>query len=154
PHFSAVFEEKLFVDQPAVRDACHHLPVANDHAHVQIRLAAWGTQLHRFFDGLRMKVGCVPVPRVPQLRLPPCVVQLQQQIDLLDCCSAHRSSLEFTALGFFTAFFLDRHFAASVDRPPADIALATITAALAMHAGHIDAPHYASATGAAALLAC
>src|SRR5260370_3459365 len=40
PLFPVAFEEKLLVNQPAVHDARHHLPVTEHHAHVSVFLAA------------------------------------------------------------------------------------------------------------------
>src|SRR6516162_5683690 len=97
PHFPAVFEEQLFVDQSAVRDAGHHLPVADHHPHVGVLQSARGTQLHRFLHALWMEVRGVPVPSFSQLRFPPGVVQLQHQVDLFDRGTAHASSFGFTS---------------------------------------------------------
>src|SRR6267378_4323663 len=42
PLFPVAFEEEVFVDEPAVHDARHHLPIAEHHAHVRVFLAAGG----------------------------------------------------------------------------------------------------------------
>src|SRR5260370_33012426 len=67
PLFAVAFEEKLLVNQPAVHNARHHLPVTEHHAHVSVFLAAGRTHAHQVVRSFHVKVGREPVARFSQL---------------------------------------------------------------------------------------
>src|SRR6266436_1158099 len=92
PLFPVAFEEEVFVDEPAVHDARHHLPVSEHHAHVRVFLAARRTHAHQVVRSFHVEVGGEPIPRFAQSGLAPLLEQPQHQIDLLVRYFSHVSS--------------------------------------------------------------
>src|SRR6266700_1486860 len=121
PLFPVAFEEEVFVDQPAVYNARHHLPITKHHAYVRVFLAAGRTQARQVLCCFRVEVGREPIPRFSQLWLAPVLKQPQHQIHLLVRYFAHVSSFGF---GFWTDFFVPLFalsiFAMSAVNPPPD----------------------------------
>src|SRR5229473_2895219 len=147
PLFAVAFEEKLLVNQPAVHDARHHLPVTEHHAHVRVFLAAGRTHAHQVVRSFHVEVGAEPIPRFTQSGLAPLLEQPQHQIDLLIRYFSHVSSLGldcgfvFRGTSFMTAPFVslfERNlFTTSAVNPPVDITLPAISMALPIQNGHI-----------------
>src|SRR6266849_5012603 len=139
PLFAVAVEEKLLVNQPAVHDARHHLPVTEHHAHVRVFLAAGRTHAHQVVRSFHLKVGREPVARFSQLWFAPLLIQPQHQIHLLVRYFCHVSSFGFEfGTDFFATGFTPIFFTTTAANPPVDITPTIISAALAMHAGHIN----------------
>src|SRR6266478_7258627 len=145
PLFPVAFEEELLFDQPTVHDAGHHLPVTEHHAHVSIFLGARRTHAHQVVRRFHVEVGREPVARFSQLRFAPLLIQPQHQIHLLVRYFAHVSSFEF-GTDFFATGFTPIFFTTTAANPPVDITPTIISAALAMHAGHMNSYPLPAAT--------
>src|SRR5579859_124701 len=141
PLFATAFEEQVFVDQSAVHDARHHLPIPQHHPHVRVFLAPGRTQPHHVLRARHVKVRSEPVPRLAQFRLAPLLVQPQHQVHLLVCYFSHDSSFSFVLFGlsdkFFPPFGASSLLTTTAATPPVETAEAISIAVAAMHAGHI-----------------
>src|SRR5260370_6639643 len=139
PLFPVAFEKKLLLNQRAVHDARHHLPVTEHHAHVSIFLAAGRTHAHPVVRSFHLEAGREPVARFSQLWFAPLLIQPQHQIHLLVRYLAHVSSFGFDfGTDFFVPGFIPIFFTTTAANPPVDITPTIISAALAIHAGHIN----------------
>ena len=47
---ASILEEKILIDQPTIYDPCDHIPIAPDHSHIIIFVAARRSGFHHFFD--------------------------------------------------------------------------------------------------------
>src|SRR5579863_5668099 len=65
PDFAVALKKQFVVNQPAVHDARHHLPVADHHTNIGIFIATLRILLHRFFGRQRPKMLDEPRARLP-----------------------------------------------------------------------------------------
>src|SRR5580698_5298200 len=137
PLLARILKKQLFINQPAVRNARHHLPVAQHHPHVRAFLTSGRRYLHRFVGALWTKIPRHPFPRFPQLRLSSQLVQMQHQVHLL-VCRSHVFSSFYLRNNFVAIFFHRSLFASTAATPPVETADAISIAVVAMHAGHIS----------------
>src|SRR5712664_1111411 len=147
PLLPVAFEEEVFVDEPAVHDARHHLPITEHHAHVRVFPATGRTDSRHFLHAFHMEIGAEPLARFAQSGLPPLLEQPQHQIHLLVRYFSHVSSFGldcrfvFRGTSFMTAPFVSLFrrnlFTTSAVNPPVDITLPAISTALLMQNGHI-----------------
>src|ERR1700719_1066807 len=93
PQFAIALKKKLIVDQSAIHNGRHHLPVADYHADISVLLAALRIFQHHVLGRLRMKMFHEPRPRLAQTRLAPKVVETEHQIYFLIADLAHTSLL-------------------------------------------------------------
>src|SRR5216683_3097960 len=79
PDLTVALEEQLVIDQPAIDDARHHVPIADHHTNECVLFASLRIFLHHVFRGLRMEIfneprARLPLPRRLPLRwLPQCL---------------------------------------------------------------------------------
>src|ERR1700722_13581108 len=103
PDLSVALKEKLIVDQSAIHNARHHIPVADDHANESVLFSALRKFLHHVFWRRRMKMFQKPRARLPQPRLASHLVELQHQVYFFIRNLAHFGfsllSLSFSGLG-------------------------------------------------------
>src|SRR6266478_4525148 len=138
PLLPVAFEEEVFVDKAAVYDARDHFPITEHHAHVSVFLAAGRTHTHQVVRSFHVEVGREPITRLAQPWLAPVLIQTQHQINLFVRYFTHVSSFGFDFWNnFFMPFFAPSLLTTSAVKPPADSALPTISAALAIQNGHI-----------------
>src|SRR5712671_5380045 len=108
PDLSVAFEKQLVVDQPAVHDARHHLPITDHHPYISVFFASLRIFFHHVFHRRGMEMFHEPCARLPQSRFAPHVVQPQHQVDFVIAYLRHVSLLALVRplapCGKFSAF--------------------------------------------------
>src|ERR1700722_13787961 len=95
PLLAGIFEEKFFVDQPAVHHAGRHIPIGGHHAHRGVLGAVRRTDFHGVFHGGRLEMAEIPFARFAHSRFPAQIVKTQQQVGLFVRNFSHDSLLSF-----------------------------------------------------------
>src|SRR6266403_2428003 len=104
PNLAVALKEQFVVDQSAIHNTRHHVPITDDHSNVSVFLAPLREFLHHFFGRQRVKMFHAPRPRLPEPRFTPHIVKSKHQIDFVIAQLRHRESSLSTSQGYTCVF--------------------------------------------------